>query len=233
MYPCVATGMRSGLLEVVPDSVPLAVIQGNSVLGAFKRSAIVEWFRAESTLPWPQVQENFLTSLAGAVVFEFVCGCGDRHADNVMVTRLGHLFHIDFALILGHDYGPAASSPFTLTPLFAEVFGGAKSPMYARFCALATRAYMCARRQHALITTIFMLAMQCQLPHLSKVEDLHPLHRALAPQLSDEEAAARFRRKLEAALHHKGVQVNDAMHNMFLKYAEKYGGSNKAGGEDE
>ena len=42
-----------------------------------------------------------MRSCAGACVSSYVLGIGDRHNDNILVRRSGHLFHVDFARILG------------------------------------------------------------------------------------------------------------------------------------
>lgn len=169
----------------------------------------MDWLRDNCSVEWDVVLLNFFRSLAGACVFEYVLGIGDRHSDNILVSTTGLLFHIDFALFLGNDYGPAASAPFTLTPLMQEVLGA----QWARFCDTLVAAYLAVRRHHVWLTGLLLLAASCRMPHLHSIESVLFLRDVLAPHLTRDEAAAGFRRRIHEAANHKGVRINDAMHN--------------------
>jgi phosphatidylinositol kinase/protein kinase (PI-3 family) len=143
-YRVVATGDKSGIIEAVPHVTTIGKIQGG-VSGALKKTVLTDWLVANkpARVTWPDLVKNFVRSLAGSCVFEFLLGLGDRHGDNIMYDRThphsahcltgcyirfltdGTIFHIDFAYIMGHKTTFVGIrreiQPFTLVRAGGEV----------------------------------------------------------------------------------------------------------------
>jgi len=148
----------SGLIEIIDNSLTVYHIQqklGLSILNYILENnddAIIG-----------TVRTNFIKSTALYCVVSYLFGIGDRHLDNIMITRDGRLFHIDFGYILGND--PVVSNPgIRITADMIDAIGGFSSKYYEEFVELCTRIYNCLRRNINIFMDILLL-----LPSMSDI----------------------------------------------------------------
>ena len=91
------------------------------------------------------MRKNFSKSCAAYCVITYLLGIGDRHLENIMITKEGYLFNIDFGYILGLD--PKILSPkFRLTSEMIDAMGGPNSKYFHTFKQYCTTAFNCLRK---------------------------------------------------------------------------------------
>uniref|UniRef100_F7FDA0 Phosphatidylinositol 4,5-bisphosphate 3-kinase catalytic subunit beta isoform n=1 Tax=Monodelphis domestica TaxID=13616 RepID=F7FDA0_MONDO len=230
-YGCLATGDRSGLIEVVSTSETIADIQLNSsnvaATAAFNKDALLNWLKEyNSGDDLDRAIEEFTLSCAGYCVASYVLGIGDRHSDNIMVRKTGQLFHIDFGHILGNfksKFGIKRERvPFILTYDFIHVIQQGKTgntEKFGRFRQCCEDAYLILRRHGNLFITLFALMLTAGLPELTSVKDIQYLKDSLALGKSDEEALKQFKQKFDEALRESWTtKVNWMAHTMRKDY---------------
>ncbi len=173
-YNVIATGVNDhgegvGMLEVVTSSDTTSNIQvefGGGAMGALRLNPIDDYLHhhnKDSKL-YDRAVENFVRSCAGYCVATYVLGIGDRHNGNIMVTKSGHLFHIDFGHFLGNfksKFGiNRERAAFVFTPEMAYVMGGKKytsSNLFKKFMALSTDAFKVLRLNANILENLFVL----------------------------------------------------------------------------
>ena len=167
--------------------------------------------------------DHFTRSSAAYCVATFVLGIGDRHNDNIMLTRDGRLFHIDFGHFLGHfkkkGIGPVKvrreKAPFVFTPHFARVLGGQlRGSRFRQFEELCCRAFLALRQQKDLIMTLLLLMVDCGIPELKTIDDVRWVSSALLLDQTDDEATASFMALIGESLDCKTTRIMHAIHNI-------------------
>ncbi|NWT50073.1 P3C2G kinase, partial [Erythrocercus mccallii] len=223
IYRCLSTGKGQGLVQMVPDATTLAKIHRESgLIGPLKENTIKKWFRHHHPLEssYQEAIRNFFYSCAGWCVVTFILGVCDRHSDNIMLTKAGHMFHIDFGRFLGHAqmFGSIRRdrAPFIFTSEM-EYFiteGGKNPQRFQEFVELCCRAYNTVRKHSQLLLNLLEMMLHAGLPELNSIRDLKYVYDNLRPQDSDLQATSYFTRKIKESLECFPVKLNNLIHTL-------------------
>lgn len=87
-----------------------------------------------------EMRERFIKTCVSSCVLCYVLGVGDRHLENILVTRKGDLLHIDFSYILGED-PKRLSEEMKITNDMLLMLGGYESRIFKEFKQKCKKAY--------------------------------------------------------------------------------------------
>ncbi|ETW08367.1 hypothetical protein H310_00964 [Aphanomyces invadans] len=209
-YRVIPTSSYDGLIEIVENAHTLySIIREHGTIMRF-----LHHYNGHRTLS--DISTSFRESLAAYTVITFLLGVGDRHAENVMLTQEGNLFHIDYGFILGKDPKPL-QPPMRLDNYMLEALGG---PMQVEaFKALCVVAFNCLRRHVSLFLIMLRLVVDA-IPEVTDFGvnytqadlDAFVVERFL-PGQTDEEAATAIMLRMEGKLNEKiGLTLSDFVH---------------------
>ena len=154
-------------------------------------------------------------SCAGYCVATFVLGIGDRHNDNLMISKGGRFFHIDFGHFLGNfksKYGVKRErAPFVFTNAMAEALGGTESSLFREFQETCGQALNIMRTQGDLLISLFRLMISCGIPELEHEDDILYLENKLMLGLNDVSATEKFKQEITMSMNTKTTRYNDAV----------------------
>ncbi len=237
-YHTASTWSNGGVLQVVPKSATLAEIHieqtaGSAVATMFSnRDYIWEHLKQENPDPstWEEVRRKFVYTTAGYCVATHIMGIGDRHNDNVMVSKDGRLFHIDFGHILGHTKTfkgiKRENTTFVFVNAMAHVMRSGEKDLFPLFVKLVGQAYNVLRKHATYLISVFMLMIPAQLPELAGPEDIDVMVQRLRLDLTDAEAALYLEEEINAAMNDNVKTMDFSMHIMKHKGGGKKKGEN-------
>ena len=221
-YQVVATGDQSGIIEVVVNSETTSKIQTDfgGKFGALKKNTLKDFLEEHN--PGDEQKEkaldNFTRSCAGYCVATYILGIADRHNGNIMMTRTGHIFHIDFGHFLGNfktKFGiQRERSKFVFTEEMSYVMGGKGSTGYDVFEKYCCKAYNYIRKHGKRLINLFMLMISAGMPELKKKEEIKYLREMLSLKLTEMEADSKFSSEIKNALDNTFRRLDNFLHNI-------------------
>ena len=154
-----------------------------------------------------------------------------------MVTKNGHLFHIDFGHFLGHFktklgfkrgnfivkipkilYSSIIErTPFVFTEEMAHVMGGKGSPDFIKFSNFCTQAYNLVRNKGNLIISLFIIMLAAGMPELESYSDIEYLKNQLSLDLSEMEANNKFINEIHNSLDDTFRRIDNLFHALKRK----------------
>lgn len=209
-YGCLSTGKELGLIECVRDALTIMDIQSKTISGAIQinSSNLHRWIKENNKEKYEQAIETFTRSCAGYCVATFILGIGDRHSENIMCTRDGQVFHIDFGHFLNHKKKKFGINrervPFVLTEDFVRVIvrgsdKTSKHELFREFNRLCLEAYLVLRKHAHLLINLLTMMLSCGIPELQSLDDISYVRKTLAVEETEEEAAKYFNSQLQSA----------------------------------
>ena len=140
-----------GIIEIIEDAHTIYDI--NEKLNTTIQNYILNQNQNQTI---DTIKRTFIHSLAIYSIITYILGIGDRHLDNIMVTRGGVLFHIDYSFCIGHDPKPFYPS-IRITKDMIDMIGGNNSDNYKYFINKCNNYYNCIRKYTNVISLMIYL----------------------------------------------------------------------------
>lgn len=198
-YKVLATSSKNGLMQFIESTTVAEVLATEgSILNFFRKYNYCETDPLGVT---PDVMETYLKSCAGYCVITYILGVGDRHLDNLLLTKNGNLFHIDFGYILGRDPKPLPP-PMKLSKEMVDGMGGLNYDHYHEFRNQCYTAFLHLRRHANVMLNLFSLMTGASIPDIALEPDkaVKKIEDNLKLQLNDEEAVQHIQSLIDVSV---------------------------------
>ena len=139
------------MIEFIPDTISLDSLKkkfpkkvGTQVsawtLKTFYQKYFGDYFE--------EAQKNFVESLAGYSLFNYLFNVKDRHNANIMIDASGRMVHIDYGFMFQNSPGGISfeGAPFKLTQEYIDLMDGLESEMFQYFKSLMIRGFFEIRK---------------------------------------------------------------------------------------
>jgi len=133
-YGVFPLNQKCGCIEFIPGATTLYEVkkQGMTLLNFILAN--------NPSVSIDVLHRRIISSCAGACLLAYTMGLGDRHLENIMITKDAHLVHVDFGFVLGDD-PKRMCTPMRITDEMVDAMGGSRSKTFASFVQITKRSY--------------------------------------------------------------------------------------------
>ncbi|UJR21159.1 hypothetical protein I4U23_024258 [Adineta vaga] len=223
LFNVVQTQECCGFIEMITDSETLLDIEKplGTLKGSFGESALYDWLRKHNATERDlQIAiDNLTYSCAGYCVATYILGIGDRHNENIMVKKSGHLFHIDFGKYLGdtQKFGwfnrDRAPFVFTKQMLYAMSYGGTSNDAMHQFIDLCCDAFTTLRQHSTLLLLLLSHLCSSNVPNLN-YDAVRFVYERLVPSKNYADSITYFTDLVVNSLNSTWTRLNGFIHKM-------------------
>ena len=137
-YEIFVTSSDSGMIEFIPDATSLDSLKKQLPKKHNKSWSLRTFYEHYFSSSFEEAQLNFIESLAGYSLYNYLFNVKDRHNANIMLDSHGHMLHIDFGFLFQSSPGKLnfEVAPFKLTYEYIELMDGVDSELFQYFKAL-------------------------------------------------------------------------------------------------
>ena len=129
-YLVIPFNKESGLIEFVNDTKTVSFLKEKSGEKSLRR--IYQQIFGDNL---EESITNFIQSLAGYSLAQYLFQIKDRHNNNILIDTYGHLIHIDFSFMISSSPGNMGfeRAPFKFTQDYLDLMEGEESDIFAHF----------------------------------------------------------------------------------------------------
>jgi hypothetical protein len=214
------------ILPLSPDSGIVSLIPGARTLYSLYHEngmSLQNWVIENNTnFSIDHIRGRFVRSCAFSTTTSMMLDFADRHLENILMTRQGLLFHVDFSMIMGREPNQVksmvAGNACRITPQMVDFLGGTNSQYYKTFQKSCGQVYTTARQCILPLYSTMMALVYDQYCTMSELEEFVKYKFCPGEQSSEARIKVEDRVDRESGRVTWGVAVTDYVHHLFAQW---------------
>ncbi|CAD98380.1 PI3_PI4_kinase, possible [Cryptosporidium parvum] len=198
-----------GIIEFIEESISLHEIHELHSEGGLKayyestfggKNSHIKRLENDNSVSYEQARYNFISSLAGYSIACYVLQIKDRHNGNILITKNGHIIHIDYGFIF--DISPGNNlhferAAFKVTQEMLDFM----DDQVDLFDDLCLSGFLAVREHADLLLSLTQMLINSGIPCF-RGETIKKLKERLLLNFSQQQASNIFSKKIHSAHNH-------------------------------